>query len=71
MVLPLIALVFAFSCESSKEQTPAKVLDIHDEITIEDIQKAYTNGAYSIKDLTQFYLDRIENLSLMGLSSMQ
>ncbi|MDU8884538.1 amidase [Yeosuana sp. MJ-SS3] len=58
--------LLAVSCESSKEQSLATVLPIHDEITIDEIQKAYSTEAYSIKALTQFYLDRIENLNFNG-----
>jgi len=63
---PVILIILTISCGSSSEQNVAKVLQIHEEITIEEIQKAYANGEYSIKDLTQFYLDRIDSLSFNG-----
>jgi len=61
-----LVMIWVMSCESSPKKTEAKVLPIHDEITVDEIQKAYADGAYSIKDLTQFYLDRIDSLSFNG-----
>ena len=54
------------SC-GSPESTPAKSsLDIHPEITIDEIRQAYENGDYTIEQLTQFYLDRIEAIDKNG-----
>ncbi|MEE9572314.1 MAG: amidase family protein, partial [Candidatus Neomarinimicrobiota bacterium] len=43
-----------------------------EEITIEEIQKAYQNGDYTISELVQVYLDRIEKIDKSGpaLNSM-
>ena len=37
-----------------------------EEITIEEIQKAYQNGDYTISELVQVYLDRIEKIDKSG-----
>jgi amidase len=59
-----IVLVIVMSCTSTEK--PAVVLNIHNEITIEEIQSAYSNGEYSIEDLTGYYLDRIDEISFNG-----
>ncbi len=43
-----------------------KALNIHDEITIGEIQKAFEDGEYTIVELTQFYLDRIQSIDRSG-----
>lgn len=54
------------SCDSPKKVNLSKDLDIHDEITIDEIRKAFQNNEYTITELTQFYLDRINTLSING-----
>lgn len=66
ILMPFIIIILANSCESSLEKSAKKVLIIHEEITIDEIKNAYANRAFSIQDLTQFYLDRIESLSFNG-----
>lgn len=39
---------------------------IHDEITIEEIQESFKNNDYTIVELTDYYLSRIESLNLKG-----
>ena len=66
-VIPFVLLfIFSFSCNSPNTNRSSNVLDIHDEITIDEIQNAYANDEYTIKELTHFYLDRIESLSFEG-----
>jgi len=61
-----LCLIFfiALSCGSTKEvqkvEKSIMSLKIQDEISIFEIQKAYSSKEYSVQDLTQFYLDRIE-----------
>ncbi|MCJ7800755.1 MAG: amidase family protein, partial [Candidatus Marinimicrobia bacterium] len=43
----------------------SKTIDV-EEITIEQIQKAYQNGEYTITELVQVYLDRIEEIDKNG-----
>jgi amidase len=50
----------------SKHSETAKSLDISEEITIGDIQQAFKNGDYTIMELTQYYLDRIDKISING-----
>jgi len=52
------------SCETNSPKQ--NKLDIHPEITIQQIQLAYSNNKYNITDLTQFYLDRIHEISQNG-----
>jgi amidase len=40
--------------------------DIHPEITIDEIRQAYEKGDYTIEQLTQFYLERIEAIDKNG-----
>ena len=66
-VLPLVLLIFlAFSCDSPTTTRSSNDLDIHDEITIDEIRNSYATDEYTIKELTQFYLDRIESISFDG-----
>ena len=66
--IPLFVLlvILIFSCDSSTKPISSNVINIHDEITIDEIRKAYELNEYTIKELTQFYLDRIESLSFDG-----
>ncbi len=69
LILVLIA-VFVLSCNSKKTSNGSSdviaSLNIHDEITVDDIQLAFKNGEYTVTQLTQFYLDRIEALDKNG-----
>jgi len=61
-----LLIVLSASCESQKSTEISKVLDIHDEITIDEIQQAYSKGDFTVSQLTQFYLDRINSISIEG-----
>ena len=64
----LLIICFFCSCES-KDAAPSKAnssMQISEEVTIDDIQKAFKNGDYSIVELTQFYMDRIKAISENG-----
>jgi amidase len=61
-----LLIVLGVSCESQKSTEVSKVLDIHDEITIDEIQQAYSKGDFTVTKLTQFYLDRINSISIEG-----
>jgi amidase len=63
-----LALLFglAFSCNPLKAPRALNSSIIRDEITIDEIRKAYDAREYSIAELTQFYLDRIASLSFKG-----
>lgn len=60
-ILPILC---SLSCQSP--EPASKSLAIADEVTIADIQQALRNKDYSIVDLTQFYLNRIDSLSFHG-----
>lgn len=62
----ILLIVLTIACQSTSESESSKVLKIHDEITIDKIREAFERGDYSIRDLTQFYLDRIDSLSFNG-----
>jgi amidase len=66
ILLFALLIILTVSCDSSTKTNSSNVLNIHDEITIDEIQKVYEAGEYTIKELTQFYLDRIESLSFNG-----
>ncbi len=61
-----LLIVLVISCDSPKSTKVSKVLDIHNEITIDEIQQSYIEGEYTVTQLTQFYLDRINSLSMNG-----
>ena len=44
---------------NKKAHQTAKSMNIHNEITIAQIQEAYRKGDYSIADLTKYYLKKI------------
>ena len=62
----VLLIVLTISCVSPKTTDTSNVLNIHNEITIDEIQKAYGMGEYTIAELTQYYLDRIDSLSING-----
>lgn len=66
-VLPIVLLTLLTSaCESPDDAIPSIGLDIHDEVTIDEIRSSLANNDYSIVELTRFYLDRIDSLSFGG-----
>jgi len=64
--LYLLLLALVFSCDSNKTNRSSGSLNIDDEVTVDEIQQAYAKGEYSITRLTQFYIDRINALSVNG-----
>ena len=62
----VLLIILTFSCDSPKTNRSWSELNIHDEITIDEIRNSYANDEYTIKELTQFYLDRIKSLSFGG-----
>lgn len=52
------------SCDSNGQKSNS--LDISPEITVKQIQTAYSNQQFSITDLTRYYLDRIKDISENG-----
>ncbi len=48
------------------EEVASKALSISEEVTIEEIHDAYSKEEYSVVELTQFYLDRIEEIDKSG-----
>jgi len=61
-----IFLIVTASCESGKSVNESSSLNIDPEITIDEIQQAFMNEEYTITRLTQFYIDRINDLSMNG-----
>ena len=60
--LLLLFLILPYFCDS---QNSLKGL-IHNEITIDEIQRSFKNKTYTIVELTEYYLSRIESLNLKG-----
>jgi amidase len=66
-LLLILTLILLFtSCTTDSTQSKSGKLHIHPEISIDEIQKALQNGNYSIEQLTQYYLDRIEEIDQNG-----
>ena len=65
----LLTILLFVSCQS--QQTEYEQLDL-EEITIRELQEGYKNDSYSITDVTQAYLQRIEEFDQNGpkLNSM-
>ena len=63
--------IFLITSACQPQQTDYKQLDL-EEITINELQEGYKNGSYSITDVTQAYLQRIEEIDQNGpkLNSM-
>ncbi len=68
LVLLLTFLVLTISCkdEVRKEKNMAPDNFFLEEITIPDLQQAYKNGDYTIKEVVQAYLDRIDAIDQNG-----
>ena len=62
----LFIVMFFASCDSNKSAMSSQHITIKDEITIDEIQDALENKEYTIAELTQFYLDRIKEISFEG-----
>lgn len=60
-----LVLLWNFSCQPVPEAGKS-FLHIPNEVTIADIHKAYESGSYTIAELTQYYLARIDSLSFNG-----
>lgn len=55
------------SCKTEPKVESSSETDFpFEEITISDLQKGYTNGDYTIVEITQKYLDRIEEIDTEG-----
>lgn len=53
------------ACEEAKQIVP-KEITLSEEVSIDEIHKAYKNGSYSVQDVVKFYLDRIEKIDNSG-----
>ena len=62
----ILIIIINFSCEPQRATKEYRGLDVHDEVTIDEIQEAFKNGDYTVTQLTRFYLDRINALSIDG-----
>lgn len=61
----LIILTFLFSCRSKEHSTTLRPFQL-DEITIEEIQQGYEDGTYTVRQVVQLYIDRIETMDRNG-----
>jgi len=64
----ILSLLLQFSCNLEPKESQIKATEgfIFQEQSIAQIQQGYKDGSYSIKEVVQFYLDRIENLDKNG-----
>jgi amidase len=58
-------LFLLLSCQLKDSSHPVHSFPL-DEITITEIQQRYKNGTYSVKQIVQFYIDRIEEIDRNG-----
>jgi len=65
MFVFLLISIFLLSCnlKNASNKVPPFPLD---EITISEIQQGYQNGTYSVRQIVQLYLDRIEEIDRNG-----
>lgn len=68
--ISILVVVFAFSACKNRSTT-TDIIDKPDntwleEITIRDLQKAYTDGTYSVADVVTLYIDRINAIDRNG-----
>lgn len=63
--LTLFALILGLNSCNEEEQQQTQ-LEISNEVTIDEIQKAFANGEYTVAELTEYYLRRIEEISFNG-----
>jgi len=62
----LLFCILFFACQQTAQETETTSKINLEEITIDQIQSAYTDGEYNIQDLVQAYLDRIEAIDKNG-----
>ncbi|MEQ9424094.1 MAG: amidase [Cyclobacteriaceae bacterium] len=68
-VLPLTLIHLVLACSPQQEKSSdQQSINLSDEVTIAEIQEAYHNGTYSITDVTNFYLKRIQNIDQNGIA---
>ena len=62
----LFSLIFLNSCKTDSEGHATTTDFQFEEVTIAELQKGYANGDFSITDVVQSYLDRIEDIDQNG-----
>lgn len=61
----LLLLVFFLSCQVKVSSNKVRPFQL-DEITIAEIQQIYKDGTYSVRNIVQLYIDRIEEIDKNG-----
>lgn len=61
----ILVLVFFLSCQVKDSSNKVRPFQL-DEITITEIQQGYKDGTYSVKQIVQLYIDRIEEIDRNG-----
>jgi hypothetical protein len=61
----LFILFFLLSCQVKDSANNVRSFEL-DEITIEEIQQGYKDGTYTIRQIVQLYIDRIEEIDENG-----
>ena len=62
----ILMVLLLSGCLQEAPTAVTKQLDLPNEITIDEIQSSLLAGEYTVLELTQFYLDRIDSLSFNG-----
>lgn len=65
LLLFLLILSFVLTCRSKEPPKTIRPFQL-DEITIEDIQRGYEDGTFSVRQVVQLYIDRIETIDRNG-----
>ncbi len=65
IVVKFLLLFCLFSCQVQDTSKTVQSFPL-DEITITDIQKGYADGSYSVKQIVQLYINRIESIDHKG-----
>ena len=68
-LFPLLLLTILFSCKQNEQKTTTQLNNFNYlEVNIESLHAGYEAGEFSIVDVTQAYLDRIESIDKNGPS---
>ena len=65
MFLYMCMVFHLFSCQSQKPPNTVNSFPLN-EITITEIQNSYDNGSFTVREIVELYLDRIENIDRNG-----
>ncbi|MFC1569784.1 amidase [bacterium] len=65
ILMNFLILMFLLSCQSNNSSTHVRPFML-DEMTLTEIEQGYQNGTYSVKQIVQLYMDRIDAIDRHG-----